>query len=199
VKETMETHIANIQIESIDSDFSNHDKQLSEIIRDVSTKIEGNDEKRRARLEISEFVSNEVNNLNLNDIRNKNDITFELKNLEFEAGFSASDNLFELGRIDFDLLRKKAHVRLVASIAHACYFIGVANKIRRNYFDIKNGILKQKSSLLLTEMNKEPGLKIGVIGGGRLGMQLSRALLEFASVQPSELRISTRQPELLSK
>lgn len=36
-------------------------------------------------------------------------------------------------------------------------------------------------------------------GAGRMGRQLAHSLLEFGDVEPSELRISTRQPEILSK
>jgi hypothetical protein len=160
----METHITNIQIENIDSSvITSQDKALSDLIHNVSGQLEEKDEKRRTRLEINEICNNEVNNLNLNDIKNKNDITLDLTDLEFEAGFT-EHNLFRLNNFDYDLLRRKAHLRLVAVIAHAAYFVAVANKIRRNFFDIKNGVLKQKSSHLLTEMNKEPGLKIGIIG-----------------------------------
>jgi hypothetical protein len=160
----METHITNIQIERNESNVvTSQDKALSELIHKVSGQLEEKDEKRRTRLEINEICNNELNNFNLNNIKNKNDITLDLKDLEFEAGF-ADHNLFKLNSFDFDMLRKKAHIRLVTVIAHATYFVAVANKIRRNFFDIKNGIFKQKSSLLLTEINKEPGLKIGIIG-----------------------------------
>jgi hypothetical protein len=36
------------------------------------------------------------------------------------------------------------------------------------------------------------------LGAGRLGRQLAHTLLEFGDVNPSELGISTRQPEILS-
>lgn len=56
----------------------------------------------------------------------------------------------------------------------------------------------QKNSLLMSEMNQTQGLKIGIIGCGKLGRQLAVSLLEFSKVQPNELQISTRQPETLS-
>lgn len=173
-------------------------KDLSKLIQNVSSKLDKNEEKaRKNNYEIAETVSNELDSLNLNDFKSKNDITLGLKDLEFDAGFK-QNTLFTLNNFDFYGLRKRSHAQLVAGVANATYFAAIANKIRRNYFDIKNGQVKQKSSMLLTEINKEPGLKIGIVGGGKLGQQLARALIEFAGVQPSEIRISTRQPDLLT-
>ena len=178
--------------------ITNQDQALQHLIHNVSNKLENYDEKRRNQLEINEIVKNELDYLNLANIKNKNDITMDLKELEFEDGFSQQNGVFTVNNFDYVTVRKKAHIKLVASVAHATYFIAVANKIRHNFFDIKNGIFKQNSNLL-TEINKEPGLKIGIIGGGQLGQQLAKSLLDFASVYPNELRISTRQPEFLSR
>lgn len=46
-------------------------------------------------------------------------------------------------------------------------------------------------------MKKDPGLKIGIIGCGRIGYQLARSFLEFSEVYPNEMEISTRQPDSL--
>jgi hypothetical protein len=46
-------------------------------------------------------------------------------------------------------------------------------------------------------MKKDAGLKIGIIGCGRIGYQLARSLLEFSEVYPNEMEISTRQPDSL--
>jgi pyrroline-5-carboxylate reductase len=46
-------------------------------------------------------------------------------------------------------------------------------------------------------MKRDPGLQIGIIGGGKLGRQLAESLLEFSKVYPEELQISTRQPDTL--
>ena len=51
----------------------------------------------------------------------------------------------------------------------------------------------------MSEMNQTQGLKIGIIGCGKLGRQLAVSLLQFSKVQSNELQISTRQPETLSK
>ncbi len=57
--------------------------------------------------------------------------------------------------------------------------------------------IKQQHILFSDELNNQPGLRIGIIGGGRLSRQLTTTLLEYGGVKPSELHISTRQPETL--
>ena len=86
------------------------------------------------------------------------EITNGLKNFEFDAGFGLSEDF------NYRLLRKKSHLLSVAACAQACYFVGICNKIRRNIEDIKNGIFKTKNSMIMNEINKTPGLQIGIIG-----------------------------------
>lgn len=42
-------------------------------------------------------------------------------------------------------------------------------------------------------------LKVGIIGGGHLGKQLARALLQLVPIPAENLRISTRRPEALGE
>lgn len=56
-----------------------------------------------------------------------------------------------------------------------------------------------KASKLLRDAPPRDPLLVGLIGCGRLGTQLANCLLTYADVQSSELLISTRRPELLSK
>jgi hypothetical protein len=85
-------------------------------------------------------------------------------------------------------------------LTHKNILIYLNYSLRRNIEDIKRGNqVIQKNSLLMSEMNQTQGLKIGIIGCGKLGRQLAVSLLEFSKVQPNELQISTRQPENLSK
>ena len=86
------------------------------------------------------------------------EITTGLKDFEFDAGFGLTEDF------NYRILRKKSHVFSVAACAQACYFVGICNKIRRNIEDIKNGIFKVKNSMLMNEINKTPGLQIGIIG-----------------------------------
>lgn len=43
------------------------------------------------------------------------------------------------------------------------------------------------------------GLKVGIIGGGHIGKQLARALLELSGISSQNIHISTRRPETLCK
>ena len=90
------------------------------------------------------------------------EITNGLKEFEFDAGFATKDDF------NYRILRKKSHLYSVAACAQACYFVGICNKIRRNIEDIKNGIFKTKNSMLMNEINKTPGLQIGIIGKNKL-------------------------------
>uniref|UniRef100_A0A669PZP7 NADP-dependent oxidoreductase domain-containing protein 1 n=1 Tax=Phasianus colchicus TaxID=9054 RepID=A0A669PZP7_PHACC len=51
---------------------------------------------------------------------------------------------------------------------------------------------------LLTPLADSHSLKVGIIGGGRLGNQLARALVAVGRAPCSSIRISTRRPESLS-
>jgi hypothetical protein len=192
-------------------DDTNNDRELielqdlaqsSELIHNVSNRIdqEQNDSQSKNiknKFQISpEEIHNELDSLNLSDIKNKNDVTIDLKDLEFDAPFNIEE-VFATNKFDYSVLRKRAHVQTVAAVSHAAYFVAIANKIRRNFFDIKNGFIKQKNSLLLNEIDKEPGLRVGIIGAGKLGQLLAKSVLEYSNVHPNELRISTRQPDLL--
>jgi pyrroline-5-carboxylate reductase len=56
-----------------------------------------------------------------------------------------------------------------------------------------------KNNMLLNAMKQSPGLKIGIIGAGRLGRQLATSLIECADTNPvQDLQISTRQPDTLT-
>lgn len=52
---------------------------------------------------------------------------------------------------------------------------------------------------LLTSLADSHSLKVGIIGGGRLGKQLARALVIVGQAPCSSVRISTRRPESLCK
>ena len=46
---------------------------------------------------------------------------------------------------------------------------------------------KKRSHRLMTEVRQEPGLKIGIIGIGRLGHLLATNLIRYGDVYPQEL------------
>lgn len=82
--------------------------------------------------------------------------------------FESEDELekchFLSRNINIKNLRKKSHVQNIAVCAYATYFVGIANRIRRNIDELRSGTCKQKNSMLLNEMKKTPGLQIGIIG-----------------------------------
>ncbi|CAF0739434.1 unnamed protein product [Brachionus calyciflorus] len=139
-----------------------------------------------------ESSSIELSSFNLN-----NEIISGIKELEFETELEQCH--FPSRNIHIRNLRKKYHAQTFAVCAHAVYFVGIANQIRRNIEEIRTGSTRQKNSMLLNEMKKTPGLHVGIIGCGKLGYQLARCLLEYSEVYPNELQISTRQPELLKE
>jgi hypothetical protein len=118
---------------------------------------------------------------------------------EFEMGFQQQQEQLG-GNVNIQLLRQKAHLKLVHTCAHAVYFVGMANRLRRCADELRNGLVvrnKHNTSLMANEFKRKPGLQVGIIGAGRLGKHLARCLLEFADVSPAELHLSTRQPDAL--
>lgn len=92
------------------------------------------------------------------NIETNNDIAFGLDNLQFEYGLN--DN-----QIEYEFLRLRSHVIYTTACAHAAFFVGIANRIRRDLNNLKKGFdTVQKSSILLTEMKQIAGLQIGIIG-----------------------------------
>lgn len=51
----------------------------------------------------------------------------------------------------------------------------------------------------LDETPDDDELKVGIIGGGHLGKQLARVLLQLVPIPAERLRISTRRPETLGE
>lgn len=61
---------------------------------------------------------------------------------------------------------------------------------------------KQTSKCLSTGSLHTPddgALKVGIIGGGRLGKQLAHVLFQLVPIPAESLRISTRRPEALGE
>jgi hypothetical protein len=128
----------------------------------------------------------------LNNPRILHDITYGLDHFEFESGLEI-DNLSR-----YSLIRLRSHASYVYACTHACYFIGHANRFKRNLNNIKQNRIKQLNSRTDFGLEKLPGLLVGIIGAGRLGRQLAQALIGYGDVEPQELFISTRQPDILS-
>ncbi|XP_031449011.1 NADP-dependent oxidoreductase domain-containing protein 1 isoform X4 [Phasianus colchicus] len=72
--------------------------------------------------------------------------------------------------------------------AHAIFFCRLLQAFR----------VSSTGKALLTPLADSHSLKVGIIGGGRLGNQLARALVAVGRAPCSSIRISTRRPESLS-
>lgn len=190
-----ENNFENSNTNDLNNQLSVFFKQKSLILGDSSKHQTKRPNKKNDQdlLNLIESSSFELSNLTIS-----NEITNGIRDFEFEAGIEKL-TLLNSEEYNFRNLRKKSHAQIVIACAHATYFVGIANRIRRNIDEIKSGAMKQKNSMLLNEMKRTPGLHIGIIGCGKLGRQLARCFLEYAEVYPNELHISTRQPELLSK
>ncbi|XP_031449010.1 NADP-dependent oxidoreductase domain-containing protein 1 isoform X3 [Phasianus colchicus] len=71
--------------------------------------------------------------------------------------------------------------------AHAIFFCRLLQAFR----------VSSTGKALLTPLADSHSLKVGIIGGGRLGNQLARALVAVGRAPCSSIRISTRRPESL--
>ncbi|CAF1265314.1 unnamed protein product [Rotaria sp. Silwood1] len=98
----------------------------------------------------------------------------------------------------FIQLRRRSNLLTAAHIAHACHFVSLANRIKREGEKLKGTPDKKRSHRLMAEVRREPGLKIGIIGIGRIGHLLATFLLKYGDVYPDELCLSSRQADLLT-
>ncbi|KAM7164053.1 NADP-dependent oxidoreductase domain-containing protein 1 [Macrochelys suwanniensis] len=89
-------------------------------------------------------------------------------------------------------LRSRCKGLMVNACAHAVFFCKLLHALRQK----ESGKLSLISS---EESMGSEGLKVGIIGGGHIGKQLARALLELSGILAQNIHISTRRPETLSE
>ncbi|XP_077179449.1 NADP-dependent oxidoreductase domain-containing protein 1 [Paroedura picta] len=93
----------------------------------------------------------------------------------------------------FLYLRKSAKGLTVNACAHAVFFCQLIDATKQ----------KKQAHENVPLYSKEPqetslrSLKIGLIGGGHIGKQLARVLLELGGFPGKNIQISTRRPEIL--
>lgn len=81
---------------------------------------------------------------------------------------------------------------------YTCIYVCVCSFSRESLHENQSSSYLSAGSLhLATPDNKE--LKVGIIGGGHLGKQLARTLLQLVPIPAESLRISTRRPEALGE
>ncbi|UJR28395.1 hypothetical protein I4U23_009636 [Adineta vaga] len=98
----------------------------------------------------------------------------------------------------FTQLRRRSNLLTATHIAYACYFVALANRIKRTGDKLKETPGKKRSHRLMAELHREMGFKIGLIGVGRIGHLLAKFLLQYGDVYPNELYLSSRQADLLT-
>ena len=125
--------------------------------------------------EIVSFI--ESSSFELSSFNINNEIINGMRDFEFESSLEKCN--FPSRKITCKNLRKKSHAQIVAACAHAVYFVGIANRIRRNIDEIRTGSTRQKNSILLNEMKKTPGLQIGIIGNKIKLIKLENYILLF--------------------
>jgi len=57
----------------------------------------------------------------------------------------------------------------------------------------------KRSKRILNDPSLRDPLKVGILGCGRLGSQLTHCLITFGNIDPEDIKISTRRPETLGK
>ncbi|XP_045663692.1 NADP-dependent oxidoreductase domain-containing protein 1 [Ursus americanus] len=118
------------------------------------------------------------------------DMLGDLESLQFEYGIQEEDR-------SWLYLQGRSRGLMIKACAHATFFCKLLCNLRESFHE------KQTSSCLLTGLltgiRDDDELKVGIIGGGHLGKQLARVLLQLVPIPAENLRISTRRPEALDE
>ncbi|XP_001508731.2 NADP-dependent oxidoreductase domain-containing protein 1 [Ornithorhynchus anatinus] len=112
-----------------------------------------------------------------------------LQSLQFEQGVGEEERplLFLLGRFRGLMLQ---------ACAHAVFFCKLLRALRQTPGNGPVSLLPSPGACSKEKPLKEP-LKVGIIGGGHLGKQLAKALLQVACIPSWSLQVSTRRPDTL--
>ncbi|XP_031436256.1 NADP-dependent oxidoreductase domain-containing protein 1-like [Clupea harengus] len=109
------------------------------------------------------------------------DLTANLHCLQFEAGLTEEEK-----KIIY--LRSRSAALTECSCAHALFYCKLAHCFRTNI-------------LMLNDFSSDAGaphqLTVGIIGGGHLGKQLARLIVESSGIKPPNIKVSSRRPETL--
>ncbi|XP_025047944.1 NADP-dependent oxidoreductase domain-containing protein 1 [Alligator sinensis] len=114
------------------------------------------------------------------------DVTMNLKSFQLEHVAGESEQPL--------LLNLRCHSKglVVNACAHAVFFCKLLNTIRQEWSE------KSPQTAAIESIGCN-SLKVGIIGGGHIGKQLVRALLDLSGITAQNIHISTRRPEILSE
>ncbi|KAI0222767.1 NADP-dependent oxidoreductase domain-containing protein 1 [Lamellibrachia satsuma] len=133
---------------------------------------------------VAEVISAEEDNSGV-------DITESLESLKFIDALSDEEK-------QLVHLRKRSHALTATACAQATYFVCILNEARQIKNQLHNPVPMRASRRLLEEVTPRDAVHISVIGCGRMGSHLMHSLLTFGEVNPSEVIVSTRRPEMLT-
>ncbi|XP_020841834.1 NADP-dependent oxidoreductase domain-containing protein 1 isoform X2 [Phascolarctos cinereus] len=120
------------------------------------------------------------------------DLMDNLKSLQFEQGVQEEET-------PWLFLQSRSRGLMIQACAHAAFFCRLLRALRK--MDGSTSVSMLPSEEEEEDPYKKPSkrdLKVGIIGGGRLGKQLALVLLHWASIPAQSLHISTRRPETLN-
>ncbi|XP_040831174.1 NADP-dependent oxidoreductase domain-containing protein 1 [Ochotona curzoniae] len=119
------------------------------------------------------------------------DMLEDLESLQFESGVSEEDR-------SWLYLQGRSRGLTIEACAHAVFLCKLVHTLRETLNGNQSiGGITPASLNVAADEHEE--LKVGIIGGGHLGKQLARALLQLVPLPAERLRISTRRPEALAE
>ncbi|KAM5338068.1 NADP-dependent oxidoreductase domain-containing protein 1 [Glossophaga mutica] len=118
------------------------------------------------------------------------DMLEDLESLQFEQGIQEEDR-------SWLYLQNRCRGLLIKGCAHATFFCKLLCDLSQLLQEKQTSRHPSTESFASTLDDDE--LKVGIIGGGHLGKQLARVLLQLVPIPAERLRISTRRPEALDE
>ncbi|XP_037001175.2 NADP-dependent oxidoreductase domain-containing protein 1 [Artibeus jamaicensis] len=117
----------------------------------------------------------------------------DLESLQFERGIEEENR-------SWLYLQRRCQGLMIKGCAHATFFCKLLRDLRKLLQEKQTSRCSSTESLAsLANTPEDDELKVGIIGGGHLGKQLARVLLQLVPIPAERLRISTRRPEALDE
>ncbi|XP_075470788.1 NADP-dependent oxidoreductase domain-containing protein 1 isoform X2 [Ascaphus truei] len=114
------------------------------------------------------------------------DLTANLSSLQCERGVGFRHERFlHLGH--------RSHALTLSTCAHCVFFCKLLCSARQQ----EDRMCSLLAAPRIPQASCREGLRVGIVGGGHLGKQLARCLVELSGLQAQDIRISTRRPETL--
>ena len=121
--------------------------------------------------------------------QDQDEIINNLSSLRFDSGITGRDR-------ELLFLRKRSQMVTVNHVAHAVFTVSVLSEIRRQLYIQQNPPSNNKEMKRMKQQ-KVGRIKVGVIGCGRLGTHLVKALLEYTPLMSEDIKVSTKRPGAL--